>query len=97
LVPTSSRLEALDFRASRDTLLGPDVSQYRILHIATHGFVHPDHPELSGLALSMVDRDGQAVDGFLRAHIVQGLDLPVEMVVLSACQTAIGRDVTGGG
>ncbi len=94
--PQACRL-ALGFEASRATALDPQMAQYRILHFATHGALNAQRPELSGLVLSSVDAEGDAQDGFLRLHDVYGLRLGAEMVVLSGCETALGRDVKGEG
>ena len=97
LTRRSERLEALDFQASRATAGSDRLRDYRIVHMAAHGFVNSEHPELSGIALSMVDPRGQPVDGFLRLHHIYNLKLPVDLVVLSACQTALGAEVKGEG
>ena len=90
-------MEAFDFDASRETATRPDLAQYRIIHVATHGLVNTLHPELSGIVLSLVDRRGAPVDGFLRLNDIFSLRLPADLVVLSACQTALGREVRGEG
>ena len=59
-------LAAFDFTASQELALSPEVERYRYLHFATHGFLDNERPELSGLALSLLDRDGRDKDGFLR-------------------------------
>ncbi|PWT90634.1 MAG: hypothetical protein C5B55_09430, partial [Blastocatellia bacterium] len=97
LVQPQEKMEALDFAASRATIMNPEMSRYRYVHIATHGFLDSYHPELSGLVLSMVNEKGEPLDGFLRAHEVFNLKLPAEVVVLSACQTGLGKDVKGEG
>ena len=74
-----------------------DLGTYRFVHFATHGFLDSVHPELSGLVFSLVDRDGVEVPGFVSAAEVFGLKLPVDLVVLSARQTALGKEIRGEG
>ena len=97
LIPASQRKEALDFAASRVTAISGELSQYRWLHFATHGFLNSTHPELSGIVLSLVDQNGADQDGFLRSHEIFNLKLPAEMVVLSGCRTGLGKEVKGEG
>jgi len=78
-------------------VVGRDLRRYRILHFATHGSLDSLHPELSGIVLSLVDKDGTPVDGFLRLHEIYNLDLDAALVVLSACRTALGKEVHGEG
>ncbi len=96
-VPSDQKLAALGFAANRETATNPVLSQYRILHFATHALINNAHPELSGLVLSLVDEQGREQDGFLRAHEIFNLKLPAELVVLSACQTGLGKEVKGEG
>jgi CHAT domain-containing protein/predicted negative regulator of RcsB-dependent stress response len=96
LAPAAA-LKALDFDASRSTVLTPALGDYRIVHFATHALVDDRQPALSGLVLSMVDRQGRPVDGLVRLHDVYNLRLAAELVVLSACQTALGRELRGEG
>jgi CHAT domain-containing protein/tetratricopeptide (TPR) repeat protein len=97
LLPASDRKEALDFEASRATLASPAIADYRIVHLATHGLLNASHPDLSGIVLSLVDRRGRPQNGFLRLHDIYNLKLTSDLVVLSACQTALGRDIRGEG
>lgn len=90
-------LKALDFEASRATAVSGELAQYRIVHFATHGMLNNQHPELSGLVLSLVDERGQPQDGFLRAHEVYNMKLGADLVVLSGCQTALGKEAKGEG
>lgn len=96
-VPNGQSLEALDFKASRSEALNPKLSEYKILHFATHGMLDTKHPEFSGLLFSLVDQRGAPQIGLLSLQDIYNLDLPVEMVVLSACETALGKDVNGEG
>ena len=97
LVPQTQRLDALDFAASRAAVLDPSIRQYRIVHFATHGLMNGVHPELSGLALSAVNERGEAQDALLQVHDILSLPLKANLVVLSACETALGREVRGEG
>jgi CHAT domain-containing protein/Tfp pilus assembly protein PilF len=89
--------QALDFSAAKSAVTAGDLRKYQILHFATHGTLNTEHPELSGLVFSLVDRNGKPVDGFLRLHEIYNLDLAADLVVLSACRTALGREVHGEG
>jgi len=97
LAGLAQSLDARDFEANRQLVESGALSEYRIVHFATHGLLHPVHPGLSGLVLSLFDPSGQPADGFLRSHEIATLDLPAELVVLSACQTGLGREVRGEG
>ncbi len=88
LAPPAWRMGALGSDASRETVLSGRLAGYRLVHFATHGILDADNPELSGLLLS---------DGFLRAHEIYRLSLPADLVVLSACRTALGREMRGEG
>lgn len=96
-VTESERKRATDFEASRATITNPEMSQFRIIHFATHGLLNSQHPELSGIVLSLVDEKGQPQDGFLRLHEIYNLSLPADLIVLSACQTALGKEIKGEG
>jgi CHAT domain-containing protein/Tfp pilus assembly protein PilF len=97
LVPSRQGMQALDFQASRATALSPDLAQYRIVHFATHGLLDSEHPELSGLVFSLVDSRGQPQYGFLGLDDVYNMNLNADLVVLSACNTGLGREIQGEG
>lgn len=97
IAPEGSSLEAVDFEASRQMAMSAELARHRIVHFATHGLVSSENPSLSGVLFSMVDRRGQPQNGLLGLHDIYNLELPVELVVLSACNTALGRDVRGEG
>ncbi len=86
------------FEANRDAALSTDITDYKILHFATHGVVDEKRPELSGIVLSMYGQDGKRNDGgFIRLQDVYGMNLNADLVVLSACDTGVGKDVKGEG
>lgn len=97
LVPEADRKQAIDFEASIATVTDPELAQYRIIHFATHGILNSVHPELSGIVLSLVDEKGKPQDGFLRLNDIYNLKLPADLIVLSACQTALGKEIKGEG
>ena len=90
-------LRAVDFDASRGTVTSAAFGQYAVIHFATHALLNTKHPELSGIVLSLVDRRGRPLDGFLSAADIYALHLRGSLVVLSACRTALGKDVRGEG
>lgn len=97
LVPAEEGMKAVDFAANRAIATSAELSRYRMVHFATHGLLNSAHPELSGIVLSLVDEQGKPQDGFLRLHEIYNLNLPADLVVLSACQTALGKEIRGEG
>jgi CHAT domain-containing protein len=97
LVPENERYVAVGFQASRETLLSVPLHDYRLIHLATHGLIDTRYPDLSGLALSGVDAAGAPTRGLLGLPDIYALDLNADLVVLSACETALGRDIRGEG
>jgi CHAT domain-containing protein/Tfp pilus assembly protein PilF len=93
LVPADLRMIALDFDADKAAADGAALDQYRIIHYATHSSVDTEHPELSGIALSMVGPDGAPRDGYLRLFDIFNMKLRADLVVLSGCQTALGPEI----
>ncbi|MEZ5428136.1 MAG: CHAT domain-containing tetratricopeptide repeat protein [Pyrinomonadaceae bacterium] len=86
-----------DFQASLENVENADLSGYRIIHFATHGLLNTSQPGLSGLVFSLYDEKGRPQDGFLSLDDIYNLNLQSELVVLSACQTALGKEVRGEG
>lgn len=97
LAGSDGKLEAVDFAASRKLATSAELGQYRVVHFATHGIINNNHPELSGIVLSLVDEKGQPQNGFLRLYDLYNLKLSADLVVLSACQTALGKEIRGEG
>lgn len=88
---------ALGFAANKETVTQGLLAGYRVVHFATHGILNTEHPELSGIALSFVDEQGRPREGFLREHEIYNLELACDLVVLSACETALGKKIKGEG
>jgi CHAT domain-containing protein/Flp pilus assembly protein TadD len=97
LVAPDQRFLALGFKASRATATSAEIGLYRNVHFATHGVIDSRRPELSGLVLSLFDEKGKEQDGFLRLNHIYNLRLNADLVVLSACQTALGKELRGEG
>ncbi|MBP0008118.1 MULTISPECIES: tetratricopeptide repeat protein [unclassified Roseofilum] len=97
LIPESQRIQAFDFEANYAFATHTPLNQYRTVHFATHGILNSVNPELSGLVLSLIDEQGNPSNGFLRLHDIYNLDLSADLVVLSACQTGLGKEIQGEG
>ena len=97
LLQGKSSLGIFDFEANLNRIKRPDLSEYQIIHFATHGIFNREYPELSGLVVSLVDQQGNPQNGFLRLNDIFNLNLPAELVVLSACQTGSGKNIKGEG
>lgn len=97
LAPERDATTLLDFDASLPQVLSSSLTSYRVVHFATHGLLNNKHPELSGLVFSLVDPRGRPHEGFLPVYEVYNLKLNADLVVLSACQTALGEDIRGEG
>ena len=84
--------------ANRDKLLDMDfLCKARYLHFSTHGLFYEDQPELSALVLSTLDESGRVCNGFVRIQDIARLELNARLVVLSACRTALGKELRGAG
>ena len=95
--PAGAVTELVDFDANRELAIGGELSRYRTVHFATHALLNGEHPELSGIVLSLVDKEGRSRDGYVRLHDIYNLNLSAELVVLSACKTALGKEIRGEG
>jgi CHAT domain-containing protein len=88
---------ALDFDATRTAAESGKLADYRIVHFATHGIVNTQRPDFSGIVLTMFNRQGRPLEGFLALHDIYNLKLTADLVVLSGCQTALGESVRSEG
>jgi CHAT domain-containing protein len=86
----------LDLGANEDDLKHRDIQSYRAVHIATHGVLDAMRPQFSGLILSLVGNKSDD-DGFLRTGEVFNLKLGAPLVMLSACETGLGKVKRGEG
>ncbi|TWH43401.1 CHAT domain-containing tetratricopeptide repeat protein [Dulcicalothrix desertica] len=94
----SHKKQALRFDATYEWATNPELKQYRLLHFATHGFADPIEPERSGIVLSLLDKQGKpTTKGYLRLGDIFNLDFAADLVVLSACDTGLGKDIKGEG
>jgi CHAT domain-containing protein len=97
-LPGLRRVDVLEgFDATRAGVLAQDLSQYRFIHIASHGFIDSEIPQLSALILGAWDRSGRVSDQYVRAGDLLSRTFEAEVVVLSACDTALGRQIAGEG
>lgn len=81
--------------ASRTTVRQAPLYDYRLVHFATHGVIDQRFPALSALVMSTIDEAGEDIDGWLRLDDIYGLRLNADIVVLSGCETGLGREIRG--
>ncbi len=96
-LPENNYKLALGFDANKEIATSADMAFYRIIHFSSHGVFDSLHPELSFIALSLFDKDGKNQDGFLKLNDIYNLNLCADLVVLSACQTGLGKEIKGEG
>lgn len=92
LVPASERFAVLGREASRAAVLQGNLRDYRFLHFATHGSFGASEPGGGRLVLAQT-----GPNGFLYLADIYELDLEADLVALSACRSALGREVRGEG
>jgi CHAT domain-containing protein len=97
LVDPGQSLLAMGFDASLEAVMNSNLDDYRIIHFATHGRIDSRYPALSELVFSQFDEQANRRDGSLRLHDIYTLKLKADLVVMSACDTALGRKISGEG
>lgn len=96
LAPESRRLARLGAEARLSNILGGELGGYQLVHFATHGLIQEEDPSRSGLLLAR--RRGESLEeATLTARQIASLELPAELVVLSACRSQLGRELPGEG
>jgi CHAT domain-containing protein len=97
LSPSKQSVAALGLNATREFVLSGQLNSYSVIHFATHGMNNSKDPELSGIALSMFNKSGEPENGLLQLHDIYSLRLSADLVVLSSCNTALGKNFPGEG
>ena len=85
----------IDLNASEDNVRSRDMTNYRVVHIATHGLLDAERPQFTGVVLSLVGNKNS--DGFLRTDEIFNLRMSPSLVMLSACETGLGKEKRGEG
>ncbi|MEO8433970.1 MAG: CHAT domain-containing tetratricopeptide repeat protein [Pyrinomonadaceae bacterium] len=85
----------LDLKASEDEVKARDIQSYGVIHVATHGLLNAERPQFTGLVLSLVGNKNN--DGFLRTDEVFNMNVGAHLVMLSACETGLGKEKRGEG
>jgi CHAT domain-containing protein len=96
-IPAEQRFIALDFAANTSVITDMKFREADIIHLATHGIINSEFPELSSIVLSMVDKNGKQQNGYLRLNDIYNLRLNADLVVLSACDSGLGKEIRGEG
>ena len=97
MVPGPRRRTLRGFEVNRENLGQQRLEDFAVIHFSTHALIDDRIPEVSRIALSLVDRRGRPIDGFLRTYQFAQLHMNGSTVVLSACDTALGKQVLGEG
>ncbi len=96
-------------QANENFVKSDELQNYRIIHFATHGFVNEENPNLSGILFAqdttatlikfktLAKLDIEQNEGILYQSEIYNLDFNAELVVLSACETALGKITKGEG
>jgi CHAT domain-containing protein len=85
----------IDLNANEDNVRTRDINNYRVIHVATHGLLDAQRPQFTGVVLSLVGN--KTNDGFLRTDEIFNLRMNPSLVMLSACETGLGKEKRGEG
>lgn len=97
MAPGTAVTTLTGFDAHKERVLEAGLKDHRIVHFASHGLIDTSRPELSAIALSGYDERGVPQDSFLQLDDIYRLELNADLVVLSACNTALGLELRGEG
>ena len=99
IFPTSTVLTGNDMSESNIKQLSRsgELQKYKVIHLATHGFAVTQFPKLSGIAMCIYPQMKNGEDGYLTAPEIANLDIEADLMVLSACETALGKIYGGEG
>lgn len=96
-LPYDQSEACLGFDANLNNITNRNLKKYQYIHFATHGLVDSENPQFTALVLSLIDKEGKEINGFLTLNEIFNLRFDAEMITLSACQTALGKEVSGEG
>lgn len=98
-IPDSETFLGVDMTENKikDISKSGQLKNYKVLHLATHGFVEESIPDLSGVVMGLSKQEQGGEDGFLNAPEIANLKLNADLTVLSACETARGQLFAGEG
>jgi CHAT domain-containing protein/Tfp pilus assembly protein PilF len=96
-LPSQGVLKAVGADANRDLVTSGKLEDYKVLHLATHSFYPAGHPEFAAIVLSRFDARGRPRESLLRIKDITSLNFRSDLVVLSSCSSALGKNVLGEG
>ncbi len=83
-----------EYQATKSSLQEGLNANWRIIHVATHGILNTENNDLSALACH--DPKEQTV-AFLYSNEIKNQDIKADLIILSSCDSGLGRKVIGDG